>query len=94
MTSILLPQFKSAYRCCSQRRAPDRATKALASMTPAVRVKSALMEEERTISSLSPVARTAIPGRVKKKTLKAATRITTITPVNRKTCALESRYGD
>ena len=37
MTSILLPQFKSAYRCCSQRRAPDRATKALASMTPAVR---------------------------------------------------------
>lgn len=65
----------------------------MASITPAVRARSALMEEARTISSLSPVARMAIPGRVKKNTPRAAVSRTTMTRVRRSTWAFPSRKG-
>ena len=54
-------------------RQPDRPVKALATHRPTMVVKVGLIEEERTMSGLSPVARMARPRRVRRNRVKNTT---------------------
>ena len=59
------------WLCAS--RQPDRPVKALATHRPTMVVKAGLMEEERTMSGLSPVARIARPSLVRRNSARNAT---------------------
>ena len=62
ITTIPVPILASEKDCFCATKAPDKATKPLATAKPMIFILSTLIEEERTISSLSPVARIDKPN--------------------------------
>ena len=70
MVTMPLPMSMLTDFCIWPRRHPERAVKAFATHRPTVVVKAGLMEEERTMSGLLPVARMASPSRVLRKSVK------------------------
>ena len=58
-------------------RQPESAVKAFAMQSPTVVVNTGLMEDERTMSGLLPVARMARPSRVRRKNERNSTTSTT-----------------
>ena len=78
MMTMPVPRLMSAVFWYWASRAPDRAVRALARHRPTVMVKPVLMEEARTMSGLSPVARMDRPSRVfRNSTSSTATRMVT-----------------
>ena len=67
MTTMPVPPLMSALFWAWPTTAPDRAVRELEMHRPTVTVKVGLMEEARTISRLSPVARMLRPSRVPRK---------------------------
>ena len=68
-------------------RQPDRPVKALATQRPTMVVKTGLIDEERTISGLLPVARMARPSFVfKNRPRRTATRITAMAATTSLNC--------
>ena len=67
MVSIPVPMLISAFFWYWAMRQPERPVRALERQSPTVVVKAVLMEEERTMPGLSPVARMARPSRVPRK---------------------------
>ncbi len=67
MTTIPVPRLMSEnfWYCTSS--PPERATSPLAAQSPTVVVRAGSMEEDATISRLSPVARMDSPSRVRRK---------------------------
>ena len=64
MMTMPVPRLMSAVFWYWASTAPDRAVKELETHRPTVMVKPVLMEEARTMSGLSPVARMDRPSRV------------------------------
>ena len=67
MMTMPVPRLMSAVFWYWARTAPDRAVRALEMHRPTVMVKPVLMEDARTMSGLSPVARMDRPRRVFRK---------------------------
>ena len=80
-TTIPVPLFTSAKVLYCATMAPDRPVMALATHRPTVMVKLGLMEEARTISALSPVARMDRPSRVPRNSTRATHTTSTIRAV-------------
>ena len=83
MTTIPVPLLMSAVFWAWPTTAPDRPVRALATHRPMVMVKLGLMEEERTMSRLSPVARMLRPSRVPRKATSSTPASTVIPPERR-----------
>ena len=77
MVTMPCPMLMSTDFCAWLSRQPDRPVKAFATHSPTVVVKAGLIEEERTMSGLLPVARMARPSRVPKNRVKNAATSTT-----------------
>ena len=80
-TTMPVPLFTSAKVLYWATMAPDRPVMALATHRPTVMVKLGLMEEARTMSALSPVARMDRPSRVPRKRTSRAHRARTMMAV-------------
>ena len=78
MTTIPVPRLISAERWYWASTAPDRAVMALEMQRPTVMVNAVLMEDARTMSGLSPVARMDRPIRVPRNRM-SSTQTTTVT---------------
>ena len=80
-TTMPVPPFTSAKVLYWAAMAPARPVMALAAHRPTVMVKFVLMEEARTISMLSPVARMDRPSRVPRNSTSTAARASTMRAV-------------
>ena len=78
MTTMPVPRLMSAERWYWASTAPDSAVMALAMQRPTVMVNAVLMDDARTMSGLSPVARMDRPIRVPRNAMSSA-QTTTVT---------------
>ena len=76
---VTMPEPMSMFTdfCDWASRQPERAVRLPERQRPTMVVKAGLMDEERTMSGLSPVARMARPRRVRRNRLRNSTASTT-----------------
>ena len=80
IVTMPVPRLMSTAFCACAIRQPDSAVSEFATHSPTVVVNAGLMDDERTIMGLSPVARMARPSRVRRKSVSSMSANMTAAP--------------